>query len=267
MKELTIEEKAKAYDEAILKLRDMMPNWERLSYNGKTFLQDLIHIFPALKESEDERIRKEIIYHIQNCDDTIDEETEKKMIAWLEKQNEEEYALKSSNNEDVRKFVQYIEKEAKAYDLNLPNRSYDIYAFAKDILAWLEKKENKKEENTNQYKVGDKTIINGLKGYILELDDEGEPTVLCSELLGAMSWYEAMEKANQGQWHLPTDDEFKKHYKIINDIDGAGWHFYWTSTEDDPVYARFISAYDGDVYNNTKTLPNYVRAFVYVGKK
>ena len=39
MKELSIEEKAKRYDEAIWKLRDMIPNWERLSYNGKTFLQ------------------------------------------------------------------------------------------------------------------------------------------------------------------------------------------------------------------------------------
>lgn len=27
------------------------------------------------------------IYHIKNCDDTIDEETEKRMLAWLEKQN------------------------------------------------------------------------------------------------------------------------------------------------------------------------------------
>lgn len=267
MKELTIEEKAKAYDEAILKLRDMMPNWERLSYNGKTFLQDLIHIFPVLKESADERIRKEIIYHIQNCDDTIDEETEKKMIAWLEKQDKEEYALKSFKDEDVCKFMEYIENQAKAYDFNLPHRGYDIYAFSKDILAWLEKQENKKEENTNQYKVGDKTIIKGLKGYILELNDEGEPTVLCSELLGAMSWYEAMEKANQGPWHLPTDDEFKKYYKIVSKIDGYGWHFYWTSTEDDSDYACFVSGYNGEVYYNNKTLPNYVRAFIYVGKK
>ena len=53
----TIEEKARAYDEAIRKLRGMMPNWERLSYNGKTFLQDLIYIIPELAESEDEKIK------------------------------------------------------------------------------------------------------------------------------------------------------------------------------------------------------------------
>ena len=60
------------------------------------------------------------------------------------RERKEAYALKSSKDEDVRKFMQYIEKEARAYDLNLPNRSYDIYAFAKDILIWLEKQGEKK---------------------------------------------------------------------------------------------------------------------------
>ena len=64
-------------------------------------------------------------------------------IASLEEQSKEEYRLKSSKDEDVRKFMQYIEKQAKAYEFNLPNRSYDIYAFAKDLLVWLEKQGKK----------------------------------------------------------------------------------------------------------------------------
>lgn len=91
MKELSIEEKAKAYDEVIQKLRGMMPNWERLSYNGKTFLQDLIYIIPELKESEDEKIRGAIIYFISHTPTipkgVINKET---MIAWLEKQGEKD---------------------------------------------------------------------------------------------------------------------------------------------------------------------------------
>lgn len=83
-------EKAKAYDEAIRKLRGMMPNWERLSYNGKTFLQDLIHIFPELKESEDERIRKEIIAILQYKYEKFSKDPKycnaPQWIAWLEKQ-------------------------------------------------------------------------------------------------------------------------------------------------------------------------------------
>ena len=68
---------------------------------------------------------------------------ERDTIASLEEQSKEEYRLKSFKDEDVRKFRQYIEKQAKAYDLNLPNRSYDIYAFAKDLFVWLEKQGKK----------------------------------------------------------------------------------------------------------------------------
>ena len=65
----------------------MMPNWERLSYNGKTFLQDLIHIFPELRESEGERIRKELIEMVRlSC--TNGDDVDRK-IAWLEKRGQE----------------------------------------------------------------------------------------------------------------------------------------------------------------------------------
>lgn len=105
------------------------------------------HIFPELKESEDERMLREIKRYIKEQGDkptglpngTVPVSD---MLTWLEKQGEEEYALKSFRDKDVHKFMQYIEKQAKAYEFNLPNRSYDIYAFAKDILHWLEKQES-----------------------------------------------------------------------------------------------------------------------------
>ena len=114
MEGLSIKEKAKRYDEAILKLRGMMPNWENLSYNGKTFLQDLVYIIPELKESkenEDEkRIRKELIEYIKDqqssfisapdCRDKYEEEENNKYnswIAWLEKQCE-----KPANNVETK---------------------------------------------------------------------------------------------------------------------------------------------------------------------
>lgn len=66
---------------------------------------------------------------------------ERDTIAWLEEPGKKEYGLKSFKDEDVCKFMQYIEKQAKAYEFNLPNRDYDIYAFAKDLLVWFEKQE------------------------------------------------------------------------------------------------------------------------------
>ena len=69
----------------------------------------------------------------------LEKETPESWNEFLDKQGEHEYALKSSNTEDVYRLMEKITKLAEAYEFNLPNRSYDIYAFAKDILAWLEK--------------------------------------------------------------------------------------------------------------------------------
>ena len=109
------------------------------------------------KESEDERIKKAIksLIIASEKNGTIDGVIkEHDALVWLEKKGEKEYVLKSSKDEDVHKFVQYIERQAKAYELNLPNRSYDIYGFAKDILSWLEKQGEQKKK---QYQIYEST--------------------------------------------------------------------------------------------------------------
>ena len=175
MKDLTIEQKAKAYDEALKVLH---------KYDGANimFTQDLKEeMFPELKEDEDEftwlknYISEEVHYlsmDIRDCEDKLKLQKLQKSLAWIEKQGEHEYTLKSSNMLDVSKLTDQITKLAKDYDFNLPNRSYDIYAFAKDILAWIEKEYKKsqgksalepiKEENVDntnkvnpKFKVGD----------------------------------------------------------------------------------------------------------------
>lgn len=81
MKELTIEQKAKAYDEALKVLH---------KYDGENimFSQSLKEeMFPDLKEDEDERTRKEIILFIQM--EVEDEIVGNKWLAWLEKQGEQ----------------------------------------------------------------------------------------------------------------------------------------------------------------------------------
>ena len=59
MKELSIVEKARAYDEAKLRIR--------AAYNSnKCTIGFMNEIFPEIKESEDEKIRKELITHCKN---------------------------------------------------------------------------------------------------------------------------------------------------------------------------------------------------------
>lgn len=66
MKELSIEEKAKAYDEAIKKAESLYKAAEPMS-GCNVILETL---FPELKESEDERTRKELVSFLEICQDT-----------------------------------------------------------------------------------------------------------------------------------------------------------------------------------------------------
>lgn len=82
MKELSIEEKAKRYDEAFnvaletYQTQPMYKNW-------------LEKMFPELKESEDEKIRKHLIKHFGNkSKEDWNDVPVKSILAWLEKQGE-----------------------------------------------------------------------------------------------------------------------------------------------------------------------------------
>ena len=88
MKELSIEEKAKAYDEALEKAKNY--HSPETVCNVRIAMENL---FPELKENEDERIRKELIVYLSTVDDKelIPYES---WIAWLEKQgNKDEEIL------------------------------------------------------------------------------------------------------------------------------------------------------------------------------
>lgn len=89
MKELSIEEKAKAYDEAIKRVENIKTGKHETTF---MFTEGLFeYVFPELKESEDGNIRKEIIAHIKWCEDGgyCSKEELKRWITFLEKQGEQ----------------------------------------------------------------------------------------------------------------------------------------------------------------------------------
>lgn len=90
MKELSIEQKAKAYDEGIEKLRNAFyDNNSRMCEEYRNAALKIIEpIFPELKESEDEKIRKRIIATIHLYYGEPLEDEAKEMVAWLEKMGE-----------------------------------------------------------------------------------------------------------------------------------------------------------------------------------
>ena len=81
MKELSIEEKAKAYDKAL----DAVKNLREINPSDEGIQNWVNETFPELRESEDERIRKEILNYIDKATGC------KRWVTWLEKQGEQNH--------------------------------------------------------------------------------------------------------------------------------------------------------------------------------
>ena len=222
---MTEKEKAKAYDEALeraKKLHDKI---------------DIKEIFPEHNQSEDERIRKEIISILRNAYWTSNKNRFNELVAWLERQGKEEHGLKSFKDEDVCKFMQYIEKQAKAYEFNLPNRSYDIYAFTKDLLVWLEKQSEQESSQINErvwlYLISDVlTWKDGIGQYLDDPRVQELAKKLCKEyaqkLYNSSNTGKNEQKFKVGDWIItPTNKVLR-----ITSIEGISYRFnneshYW----------------------------------------
>lgn len=93
---LTIEQKAKRYDEAI-EIARKIKNGEPINVPNGTVIPDVI--FPELKEDENDRIRRVIIEHFvgsHSCMFPYKGFTKEQIIDWLEKQGEQKSQGKSA---------------------------------------------------------------------------------------------------------------------------------------------------------------------------
>ena len=134
------------------------------------------YIFPKLKESEDERIRKSLIEHIKGITSWnyflgISKE---QMISWLEKQGEQ--SLEDKVNEAMRE----VEEKAKAFTAKHKGETTE------EILAQMRGEQKPVDEVESMFKVGDWITrdgaiwrIEGVSGkeYILG----GRPDVIIQE--------------------------------------------------------------------------------------
>ena len=162
-----IEEKAKRYDEAIERARliNNKGTWVRCGSTGPSICEQ---IFPELKESEDEKIRKWLIDYLNNRVLNLpygaEKEAVSKSIAWLEKQEllTKEKALKNSP------FV-----EQKPFDYENANIQQ------KDFAPKVESK----------FKVGDWVVTNyGKVNQVVSVDKDGDGFTLDDDVYFSGSW-------------------------------------------------------------------------------
>lgn len=112
MKELSIEEKARAYDEAIERANSLLSSNEL----GNTWIYKLL---PELKESDDERIRKELIraFKSLNTIEVWNGINRKDILTWLEKQGEQKSTNEVEPKFHVGDWVVFNDKHESIYQV------------------------------------------------------------------------------------------------------------------------------------------------------
>ena len=129
MKELSIEEKAKAYDEALEKAKELM---------AKGYDVLMPELFPELKESEDEcveKIRKDIISYLNNRQIISISESgaTEKWIAWLEKQGEQKLDWSEEDENNINSIVSRLEVDISYWESRSKTRTNED----KKLIGWL----------------------------------------------------------------------------------------------------------------------------------
>lgn len=125
MKELSIEEKAQKYNEALERAKGVIEQNPLMEYLKK----GIEYIFPELKESEDERIRKALIrFHKSTID--VDGIKGEDILAWLEKQGEQKPAFEMKTPE-----------ESLGIDSDTYNKIVDECIYGEQKTAWSEEDE------------------------------------------------------------------------------------------------------------------------------
>ena len=142
----------KKYKEALERCRKEF-NFNNLAYSHEEIRERLEHVFPELKDNEDEKIRKELLYYIKQEKNYIESQVKPEnspklqflidAISWLEKQGKKDsqVILPTFTFDDILALQCCMKKAQKDEELynqlqNLHDRLHDAY--------WLEKQGEQK---------------------------------------------------------------------------------------------------------------------------
>ena len=108
MKELSLEEKAKRYDELLVKLQEAKIDNNVCDDKYCCVIDDIV---PELKESKDEKIREAIYNCVRwfgfgSC--FFKYVSQEECFAWLEKQGEQEPGWKSNEHYELEEFAKIV---------------------------------------------------------------------------------------------------------------------------------------------------------------
>lgn len=200
---MTQEEKAKAYDEAIEKLRDFYRDYDTVSCLIDV-KEELANLFPELKESDDvdKKIREEIIATIHLYYGKPLEDEAKEMITWLEKQGELINSLSKGLNNAHERIDELIQKN-------------------NELCIKLEKQDKPVEINPTEFD----TRLQALIGKFNSLPKE--------ELIGSLSFWLNVVKNDgtykpdekQGEFAENNKDDVDTDFTIYHPLKNGEGHY------------------------------------------
>ena len=103
-----IEKQAKAYDEALERANAINNEKDVDVESGTTICE---YIFPELKESEDEKIKKEIISILRNTYWTSNRNRFNELVAWFEKQDEQKPCMVQWKGDNLKEVIDFTGKD------------------------------------------------------------------------------------------------------------------------------------------------------------
>ena len=221
MKGLSIEQKAKSYDEAFERVKELLSRC-RTNRDRRTMVyrvEDIESIFPELAMSEDEKIKEDLIEWINDFPDMIWEGHYKKdVIAWLEKQGEQKPTLpkwkyKNDNTPLLRDSLILNKYGCVAKS---PSGAFvnDVWVIDYDELAKLPKEELEKQGEQKQ----DVNVQINPSEYVNDMGGNG---CYLKNTTQTSTWSKKEEKVDNQKCVKSVDDikpKFKVGDWICNDV-------------------------------------------------
>lgn len=166
MVELSIEEKAKRYDEAIKKF-DVILNLNTVKESGTIFTDDVRKILSELAESEDEKIRKAIIKIVKKDEERIGVNAHLRKLQWLEKQGEKGT---NGNEREIPNSAWSEEDERKLNDvIRIIENSGNVQSIREHYASWLKTLKPQKQWKPTKEQL---IALEGTVDYLNESNNE-----------------------------------------------------------------------------------------------
>ena len=222
---MTEKEKEKAYNEAIERVKN---------YYGKRIIKE---IFTELKESEDDKIRKEIISILRNAYWTSNKNRFNELVAWLEKQGEQKPCMVQWKGDNLKEVISFTGKDKNFGKWFKSFEEYEKYVHEHNDIFKLF------NENGNHYEIPvGAWIVKTPDGYNIAsnavLKQKHADTIEPRFKVG--DW--VVNKFGDS-WHIDSFD--KKNYQVS---DGKGNYNYFPISKQDEMHIWTIQdAKDGDM--------------------